>query len=195
MNILSFSLVILTLSAPLYSMENTPKRAQKRPLTPTPTHMDATAAYMPEQGAAVKKQTRDDSSLRFTTLQQHNHAATNIAQSISLRKDGKMVGRIKFTYNTNTRYGYIEDLDVEHQWRHNGFGKLLMQKALNDLETWGCIEVGLCAQPDEEIYLHKLIAFYTHFDFRHDDDSPVNTEEDGAIIMKKIMHPATHSIQ
>lgn len=171
---------IYIFSLTLYGMESATKKSRKREQAPVCTLLETSATQV-----QVKKVAPDLPPLRLTRiLSQAEDALSNpqITEFIEARQGTEKIGRIFFTYSPDSRQGYIEDLDVEKNYRRHGYGKQLMQAALQDLQEWGCKEANLCAKPDKKKYFSKLVAFYEQFGFHADDD---DSGMDNAIIMGK----------
>ncbi|PKN03756.1 hypothetical protein CVU75_00585 [Candidatus Dependentiae bacterium HGW-Dependentiae-1] len=178
-----FSMIcILTFLPTLYSMDCNQKSSKKHPLEAC-VHQPNTPVER------TKKNAPEEQPLRFTRIERPEKDSDS-AQFIIMRRGSEKIGRISFTYDADSKQGYIEDLDVEKKYRRQKFGKLLMQEALHDFEKLGCQEIGLCARPDEKKYMQKLIAFYEQFGFRMDANDS-NTDDDAVIMeMKTTTAPA-----
>ncbi len=170
---------IYIFSLAIFGMENSPK---KQCQSPACAPLEANA-----EQALVKKTASDLPPLSLTRIlnkpqEEDTPSKQEITESIVAWQGSEKIGRVFFTYSPDSRQGYIEDLDVGKQYRRKGFGKQLMQAALQDLQELGCEEVGLGAKPDEEKYFSKLVAFYEQFGFHADED---DSGMDNAIIMGK----------
>ncbi len=93
---------------------------------------------------------------------------------IQLKKEGCLAGEIRFTHDTQTSVGRIQYVRIAKHLRGNGLGKRLMNKALEQLDLFGCKEITLSAKPLEVEKteraaffqsLDRLISFYKNFGF------------------------------
>lgn len=117
--------------------------------------------------------------IRFTKVEQEN-SKENVReakmpvvmieeQTLTVKNNDETVGELIYTYAQTTHEGYIRKLAVKKDYRNRGLGRMLMQTGLADLENrQHCSLVRLLANPDEKIYIHRLVHFYENFGFKLD---------------------------
>lgn len=82
-------------------------------------------------------------------------------------KTKKELGRVVFSYNKFTKFGYIAQLHVAREERNHSYGSMLLKFALEKLTQlhcnsiyWQAYPFDLCTNQTPEAMLPKLIAFY-----------------------------------
>lgn len=79
------------------------------------------------------------------------------------------VGQIAFALFTETRRGIISNLRVEKEFQDKGCGSRLLRDACKKLQEMGSTRICLTAISEELHDQGKLVAFYQHRSFKHDE--------------------------
>lgn len=100
----------------------------------------------------------------------HNPA---IGEILVLQIDNKIIGMVSLLYSISTALGgkvaIFEDMIIDKNYRNKGFGKQLLQEAINFSLKRGCLRITLLTDFNNDIAIH----FYEGFGFKKSDMIPL----------------------
>jgi len=88
-----------------------------------------------------------------------------VGEILVLKQNGKVIGMVSLLYGISTALGskvaVLEDMIIKGEYRHKGFGKQLLGRAIDFAKERGCLRITLLTDFDNE----SAICFYKKFEF------------------------------
>lgn len=96
-----------------------------------------------------------------------------IGEILVLRMNNKVIGMVSLLYSISTALGgkvaILEDMIIDKNYRNKGFGKQLLQEAINFSVKRNCLRITLLTDFNNDIAIH----FYKGFGFKKSDMIPL----------------------
>lgn len=96
-----------------------------------------------------------------------------IGEILVMQMDGKVIGMVSLLYSISTALGgkvaILEDMIIDKNYRCKGFGKQLLQEAINISKKRDCLRITLLTDFNNDI----AIKFYEGFGFNKSDMIPL----------------------
>lgn len=98
---------------------------------------------------------------------------SDVGTILVLHHDNKIIGMVSILYSISTalggKVGILEDMIVAKKYRGKGFGKLILNSAIEFAKEKGCLRLTLLTDFNNEI----AIKFYEGFGFKKSDMIPM----------------------
>lgn len=97
----------------------------------------------------------------------------DVGRIYTLKKEEQIIGMVSLLFSVSTALGekvaWLEDMVIAPQYRHMGYGKMLLEHAISQARLFTCKRITLLRDGDNQ----SAKAFYEQLGFKHSTMVPM----------------------